>query len=83
MDEETVFCSEEFQQINAEGMIGLEIAFPIHFSSSNEITDSGKDHQWILKLKGKRLLGNWVFSVEMSASDYDRSQGKKHNFAVN
>ena len=42
MDEETVFCSEEFQQINAEGMIGLEIAFPIHFSSSNEITDAKK-----------------------------------------
>lgn len=25
----------------------------------------------MLKLKGKRLLGNWVLSVEVSASDYD------------
>lgn len=32
---------------------------------------SGKDRQRMLKLKGKRLLGNWVLSVEVSASYYD------------
>ena len=57
MDEETVFCSEEFQQINAEGMIGLETAFPIHFSSSNEITDSDNGHQQIVK-QNKVLMRN-------------------------
>lgn len=49
MDEGSVFCSEEFQQINAEGMIGLEIVFPIHFSSSNEITDADNGHQQLVK----------------------------------
>ena len=57
MDEETVFCSEEFQQINAEGMIGLETDFPIHFSSSNEKTDSDNGHQQIVK-QNKVLMGN-------------------------
>lgn len=31
MDEGSVFCSEEFEQINAEGMIGLEIVFSNSF----------------------------------------------------
>ena len=31
MDEETVFYSGKFQQINAEGMIGLEIVFQFIF----------------------------------------------------
>lgn len=41
------------QSVDVEGMIEN-----YHFVITNEIIDSGKDHQWLLKLLDKRLLGN-------------------------
>lgn len=38
-------------------MIELELH---HFANSNEITDPGDDHQWLLKSVGVRLTGNLI-----------------------
>lgn len=43
IDEGKPFFAEECQLINVEGLIEIP-----HFAISNEIIDSGKNHQWML-----------------------------------
>lgn len=45
----------------------VTIALDNHYFAVLSITtDSGKDHQWMLRLLGERLLGNRIFTCSQS-----------------
>lgn len=50
--------SVQFQLISVEGNMELEY----HHLSTIIITDSGKKHQWILKLVGESMRSNSIFT---------------------
>lgn len=48
------FFTEQCKLLNVEEMKVLE---RLHFATTTACTHSGKDHQWMLKSLGERLLG--------------------------
>lgn len=73
-----LFFTNECQLINVQGKTGLANH---HFAVPSVITDSGKDHQCMIKPLRERLWGNrmfiWSQNIILTISNYlFRTEGK-------